>query len=661
MPLPTRPLDDRSFQDLVDEAKKRIPLYCPEWTDHNVSDPGVTLIELFAWMMDILLYRLNQVPHKHYVKLLDLLGIQLEPPNAASAPLTFYLSAPQEQPVVIPQGTAASTSRAAGGEAIVFATDETLRILPARLSRILVRQRADSQSMAYREIGLQRLQREFTPFSAELPQPGEAIYFGFEEPLDRHYIGLDLDCVRAGGLNIIPESPPLSWQCWTETGWSDTDVELDSTGGMSWSGQVRLHLPRMAVTEIGGVSACWVRCQVVEPKGGQRPYATSPIIRDVKAVTWGATVEATHATEVVAEMLGRSDGSPGQVFQLEHTPVLPRRADERIEIWQTGMADWEPWQEVPSFADCGPDDRVYTLDSASGEITFGPALRQRDGTVRRYGAVPVRGADIRFSRYRYGGGAAGNVRAGAITELKTALAYVARVANRFPAQGGLDAESLEHAIFRARNLLRTRYRAVTPADYEYLVLDAFRGRVARARCLQTTLAGAGGSPTPGQVYVIVIPMLPPEEARGYIPLSRLALRDELQREISAFLDERRLLTTQLAVRAAGYKRVRVEAEVVARPGADERRLAQEIVAALNAFVNPLIGGPEGTGWPFGRELYLSDLYACIQPVEGLLNVQDIEMYWVDEADRPYRADRRIDLLAHEVVVSDIHQVRVTVE
>ena len=207
MPLPTRPLDDRSFQDLVDEAKKRVPLYCPEWTDHNVSDPGVTLIELFAWMMDILLYRLNQVPHKHYVKLLDLLGIQLEPPNAASARLTFYLSAPQGQPVVIPQGTAASTSRASGGEAIVFATDETLRILPARLGHILVRQRADSHSMSYREIGLQRLQREFTPFSAELPQPGEAIYFGFEEPLDRHYIGFDLDCVRAGGLNIIPELP----------------------------------------------------------------------------------------------------------------------------------------------------------------------------------------------------------------------------------------------------------------------------------------------------------------------------------------------------------------------------------------------------------------------------------------------------------------------
>ncbi len=658
MPLPMRPLDDRSFQDLVDEAKKRIPLYCPEWTDHNVSDPGVTLIELFAWMMDILLYRLNQVPDRHYIKLLELLGIQLEPPQAASAPLTFYLSAPQEQMIVVPQGTAASTSRADGGEAIVFTTDEPLRIRPAKLAHILVRQRDERGNLAYREIALQRLEREFTPFSPVRPQVGEAIYFGFEEALDRHLIALDMDCVRAGGLNIIPESPPLLWQAWGEGGWADVEVESDTTGGMSWPGQVRLHLPKLAPTEIGGLTAHWVRCQVREPRGAEQPYETSPILRDVAAATWGATVTATHATEVTAEPLGRSDGSPGQVFRLEHTPVLPRRPGECVEIWQAGMETWEPWTEVETLAESGPEDKHYLLDSVTGEILFGPALRQRDGTVKRYGAVPPRGADLRFSRYRYGGGTAGNVRAGAITELKTAIAYVDRVVNRQPAQGGLDQETLEHAIFRARNLLRSRYRAVTTADYEYLILDRFRGRIARALCLQATL---GGTPAPGQVYVLVIPALTEEEARGYIPLSRLALSDDLRNEITAFLDERRLLTTQLIVRAAGYKRVRIEADVVARPGADERRLRQAIIAALNRFINPILGGAEGTGWPFGRELYLSDLYVCIQQVEGLLNVQEIRMYWLDEADRPHLAERKIDLLAHEVVVSDIHQVRVTAE
>jgi predicted phage baseplate assembly protein len=657
MPLPSHPLDDRSFQDLVDEAKKRIPLYCPEWTDHNVSDPGVTLIELFAWMMDILLFRLNQVPRQHYIKLLELLGIQLQPPRAAEAGLTFYLSAPQPQPVVAPRGTAASTSRVGEGEAIVYSIIEELTILPAELSHLVCRRRVGAQGMAYQEIGLTRLEREFRPFSATDPQRGEALYFGFQGELHRHYVGLDLDCLRAGGLNIIPENPPLSWQAWTEGGWEQVDVEQDTTGGLSWAGQVRLHLPRLARSEINGITAYWVRCEVTAPQEGQRAYATSPIIRTARAVSWGATVDAMHATEVTAEPLGRSDGSPGQTFRLAHTPVLPRTPFERLECWHAGLADWEPWEEVESLAETGPGDGCYVLDSATGEIAFGPALKQRDGSVRSYGAIPPRGAELRMARYRYGGGASGNVRAGAITELRSAIPYVARVANRRPASGGWDPEDLETAMFRARHELRTRYRAVSPDDYEFVTLRQFQGRIGRAKCLQAALTGRG-APSPGQVYVVVVPALADEEARRYIPPVRLALAPALQQEIVAFLDERRLLTTQLAVREAGYKRVRVQTAVAAQPGADPHRLQAEVLQALNLFLNPLVGGAEGQGWPFGRELYLSDLYTCIQRVEGLLNVQSLQMAWLDETDQPHAAERKIDLLAHEVVISDIHNVSV---
>ena len=73
MSLPAPNLDDRRFQDIVDEAKRRIARLCPEWTDHNVSDPGVALIELYAWMTEMMLYRLNQVPDRLYLKFLELL------------------------------------------------------------------------------------------------------------------------------------------------------------------------------------------------------------------------------------------------------------------------------------------------------------------------------------------------------------------------------------------------------------------------------------------------------------------------------------------------------------------------------------------------------------------------------------------------------------
>ena len=81
--LPAPNLDDRTFQGLVDEAKRLVQNRCPEWTDHNVSDPGVTLIEAFAQMVDQLIYRLNRVPDLNYVKFLELIGVELRPPAAA--------------------------------------------------------------------------------------------------------------------------------------------------------------------------------------------------------------------------------------------------------------------------------------------------------------------------------------------------------------------------------------------------------------------------------------------------------------------------------------------------------------------------------------------------------------------------------------------------
>ena len=86
MALPSPNLDDLRFQrDLVDTARRRIIHYCPEWTEYNLSDPGITLIELFAWMTEMIVYRLNQVPEKNYIEFLNLLGMQRQP--ASSAPM----------------------------------------------------------------------------------------------------------------------------------------------------------------------------------------------------------------------------------------------------------------------------------------------------------------------------------------------------------------------------------------------------------------------------------------------------------------------------------------------------------------------------------------------------------------------------------------------
>src|SRR5258707_11572887 len=102
--IPDIPLDDRSFQDLVNEARLKLSQRCPEWSEHNVSDAGITLVELFSRLTEAIIYRLNRVPAKLHVTLLNLLGIEMEPPVAATTRLRFRLSAPADDPVEIPAG-----------------------------------------------------------------------------------------------------------------------------------------------------------------------------------------------------------------------------------------------------------------------------------------------------------------------------------------------------------------------------------------------------------------------------------------------------------------------------------------------------------------------------------------------------------------------------
>src|SRR5215213_5262110 len=136
MALPSPSLDDRRFQDLVADAKRLVQQRCPEWTDHNVSDPGVTLIETFAMMVDQLLYRLNRVPDRLYVKFLELIGVRLRPPAAARTVATFYLSAPQAATVRVPARTEIATIRTETVDATSFVTVQPADALPTRLTHV---------------------------------------------------------------------------------------------------------------------------------------------------------------------------------------------------------------------------------------------------------------------------------------------------------------------------------------------------------------------------------------------------------------------------------------------------------------------------------------------------------------------------------------------
>jgi predicted phage baseplate assembly protein len=229
--------------------------------------------------------------------------------------------------------------------------------------------------------------------------------------------------------------------------------------------------------------------------------------------------------------------------------------------------------------------------------------------------VPPRGAVFKMVSYRTGGGRRGNVQRHTLRVVKTAVPYVAQVTNHIPARHGADAECLEDAVLRVPRLLRTRDRAVTPEDFEALTQQAGQGSVARTLCPPST--------TPGLVDVLVVPQANTEgidQDRGLHP-DTLALTPPLRQQLLAYLDERRLLGVQVALREPDYVGVAVQLEVGlapehANPQAQTQTL-HRLRSALYRFLNPLTGGPDGNGWPFGAPLYPSDIISLVQGHEGV--------------------------------------------
>ncbi|GGZ31442.1 putative baseplate assembly protein [Streptomyces inusitatus] len=662
MNLPSPHLDDRRFQDLVDEAKRLVQQRCPEWTDHNVSDPGVTLIEAFATMVDQLVYRVNRVPEKSYLTFLDLIGVRLHPPTAARTRVTFRLSAPQPEPVRVRAGTEVATVRTATEEAVVFTTVGELSVVPCSYAHLATRPVSGEAVDRTEELALGRDVPCFGTGPGTGPTPGDALYVGLSAAVPSGVVALRLDCT-VEGVGVDPLRPPLVWEAWDGEAWRACEVEKDDTGGFNKSGELILHLPRAhAPTAVARRTGGWLRCRLTEAEPGQPTYVASPVVRGVTAFTIGATVGAEHAETVMDEVLGAAEGVPGQVFAVARPPVVP--GEFVVEISEpaagaetgsdSGADGTREWTRVDDFAHSGPEDRHITLDPGSGRVEFGPAVRERDGGIRHYGAVPPKGATVRVRSYRTGGGLRGNVARSTLRVLRGAIPYVARVENRVPALGGVDGESVESARVRGPMTLRTLHRAVVPHDYELLAREVAPD-AARVRCVP---AGEEPGAEAGVVRLLVVPS-GSGDGRGRIAFDELIPPESTLARIARHLDERRPIGARLVVEPPFYQGVTVVATVLARRGAVPERVRETALAALYGYFNALTGGPAGQGWPFGRPVQSGEAFAVLQQVPGVDLVEDVRLFPADPVTgRRTEAATRITLDRHALVFSHDHQLRV---
>jgi len=382
--------------------------------------------------------------------------------------------------------------------------------------------------------------------------------------------------------------PPLPWSYYDGQAWQPLPID-DSTAGLTRSGIVSFVLPaNLRPATLYSQSACWLRIENPRPRQDIRVYGVYP-----------NTVMAGNRTTVLEEILGSSNEQPLQTFQIAHAPVLadvaldvaepagmqpdPGAAGEELALTvtpssTTAGADTvlRRWQQAPTFSFSGPTSRVYTLDTATGVVTFG------DG---QNGMIPPRGYNnIIATRYQYTQGLDGNVDAGLLTVLRPGYDAIAGVSNPAAAQGGVNGDTVEDLSAAAPPQVKANDRAVQLADLDTLARAASPA-VSRAHAVEAD---------DGYIEVGVLAL-----SRASRPYAPPALLDE----VSAYLGARSLasLAGRIRCREPRYVPIEVVAQVVTNASQDQRNaLQQDLARQLEAFLQPVFGGPTGQGWAFGQ-------------------------------------------------------------
>jgi predicted phage baseplate assembly protein len=611
-------IDNRTFDDIVAEAQTRIPRYTQEWTDFNAGDAGFALVELFAWMTELLIYRLGQVPQLNYIKFLQLIGIELEPAAPAQTVLVFPMqSGFAQSSVPVPAGTQVSAAPAGGGSPIVFETQTAITALQAPMDAMLA-----FDGAYYTDVSAANVPSGggFQPFGP-LAAAGSALLLGFNPkqpfpgglavsfavwPATNNGVPPPMPC--GGGASPVYAPAQIVWEYWAGTAWAPLKVLSDSTLAFTIAGFVQALLPVagqiVLSTMPGKVDAkrAWLRARLATTF-----YEQAPTLSLVSP----NAVAALAAQTVQNEVVGGSDGSPNQAFTLSSTPVLDGTLDLTIDE-DSGPVTWT---QVDDFSGSGPNDTVYLLDPTTGVITLGDGVQ---------GHIPVANltnpsGSIVAVAYEFGGGAASNIAAGTPLTLLTSIPGVDTGALNMPfaAYGGSDEETLQSAMNRAPEALKSQNRAVTCEDYEMLALQA--GGIARAKALPLFHPDFPGLQVPGVVSVVVVPNVispAPMPSPG------------LLRTVCAYLDPRRLIATELYVVAPTYVPVTITLQVLAEPDADTATVEQAVETALTAYLDPLEGGSidpsiPGTGWPFGGAIYFVNLLRVASQVADVIRVADL--------------------------------------
>lgn len=673
--LPEVKLDTNHFQDMVEEARNMIAGIYPEWTDYNYHDPGITFIELLAWLEEIQQFHMDQIGVDHQKKFLKLLGIRPE----GRRPARSLVKITGSQPLYLKRGTKFYADQ------FCFETLMPEYVPGLDVTGCVTMDGREETVLDQRQMGYNGRMMLY-PFGKR-PAAGCACLLCMEQPPEpgrKGHISLTVYDGYEVKRNPVDENAPfpladIAWEYYGDGGWKTLTVHEDKTWGLLQSGRVCVEADTELIrTNIGGMTGYFIRMEL-----RSQDYEVAPVLTGVSISQVEVAQQDTRASCCILPILQDDDGSffltdlalagngrgtfylAAEDGQLE--PCACEREKERegefcfrisgdrkgfLHILAAFYEKSFYQRQVLAMGNGFPNQR-YSIESGcvmkesfaiavedileqgvfylwrqvedfdcSGPDDLHYLLDTSAGEVvfgdSIHGMAPE--TEIRILSYVESLGEAGNVKSGKIRTCRE-LPEGVSVVNATDAKGGQEEEPLESCFYRARQSMKNTERAVTASDYENLIHRAPGLMIQSCKVLDM---GEMEAADKGNTVRIVVRPFSDGRAAG--------LNEVYKNSILAYLDNRRLLGTRIQLYGPEFVELVVYAEVVVNPQYLNAR--QQVLEAVDCFFKEREG-------EFGLPVRHGQLYGYL---DSLGCVREIRMLTVEARGNRIKRNKSGDVI-----------------
>ncbi len=644
--LPEISLDTNSFEEIVKKARSQISEICPQWTDYNYHDPGITILEMFAFLKEAQQFYIDQISDEVRKKLLQLMGISLIKRHSSTTNVRIFT----RSPLTFPAGAKFYIN------GLCFETTRIENIPGDIIKAVIVKPKYGSVFKTELNRSKGRGSVVIYPFGKKTGVGSEFLIcldkrlekeklYRLSISIDEHY------SVKRNQIEDISSFVALSKMRVTYfDGINENDIKFDdSTVGMIRNGDIVFSISNdMALSVEEGIEGYFIKFCLIEDNLDVAPAIkeigftdVTLIQKDTKAVflskeqkelwkkdsikidyyAWneinGCYIDTTEdkADKIAVyeedfyknKVLAVGNGLPNQCYDVGNSGLMA----DLLEILVSSVKDkgfFRQWVKVKDFDSSGPDDCHYVVDEEKGQVYFGNGIR---------GRMPE--AEIRIVSCGFCSGSRGNIKAGQTAESVSLLndGYGYSVCDAF---GGCEPESIENGFFRARKAFEEKERAVTGNDYEKLIMSTPGLRIQDCKTLESS--EFSGEHYENEVRIVVRPY----SENGYAVLS-----DAYKRNILNQIMGKRIIGTSVRLYSPIYIDVNVYMELRVKP--QYLNSENRIKDSVKEFFSSIDG--------FGAVINYSSLFAC---VNGLEEVMEVYMLYIDAEGGRVSRNRNGDII-----------------